>query len=153
MPFASSRGYGSLKLQHDLAEAIKHRQAEHNQLPIIYFVSDLDPSGLDLQRAWEQAISDFGVSCVFIRVALTREQIQREVDASGRPLEQLSIAVKPSDRRSKRYIEEDGRECWEVDILPPAVIERDLAIYIESWIDQRAWQRREVEVERARGLL
>jgi hypothetical protein len=53
MPFASSRGYGSLKLQHDVAEMLNHRYARTGQRVILYFISDLDPSGLDLQRAWE----------------------------------------------------------------------------------------------------
>jgi hypothetical protein len=62
MPFASSRGYGSLKLQHDIAEMIRHRYAKTGQPTIIYFVSDFDPSGLDLQRAWEQAMADLACS-------------------------------------------------------------------------------------------
>jgi hypothetical protein len=33
----------------------------------VYFVSDLDPSGLDLQRAWEEALNSFGVFPVFVR--------------------------------------------------------------------------------------
>jgi hypothetical protein len=61
--------------------------------------------------------------------------------------------VKPSNSRSRRYIAEHGRECWEVDILPPAVIERALDAEIESWLDDEAWRRRDVEVERARALL
>jgi hypothetical protein len=32
MPFASSRGYGSLKLQYDIAELIKHRFAKFANL-------------------------------------------------------------------------------------------------------------------------
>ena len=68
MPFASSRGYGSLTLQKDVAEMLKRRYAQTGQTGLIYFVSDLDPSGLDLQRSWEQAlktsasIASFGAS-------------------------------------------------------------------------------------------
>jgi hypothetical protein len=99
MPFASSRGYSSLTLQHDVAELIKRRYAKTGQRTIIYFVSDLDPSGLDLQRAWDQAIVGFGVAhCVtFVRLALTREQVRHEVDSSGQSLERLSIEVKSGD--------------------------------------------------------
>jgi hypothetical protein len=45
MPFASSRGYSSLKLQHDVAEMLKRRRARTGQAAVILFVSDLDPSG------------------------------------------------------------------------------------------------------------
>jgi hypothetical protein len=50
MPFASSRGYGSLTLQHDVAERILQRQTKTGQTAIVYFASDHDPSGLDLQN-------------------------------------------------------------------------------------------------------
>jgi hypothetical protein len=40
--------------------------------------SDHDPSGLDLQRAWEQALEDFGiVVAAFVRIGLTRQQVDR----------------------------------------------------------------------------
>jgi hypothetical protein len=45
MPFASSRGYGSLTLQHDVAELLIRRYAKTGQHGLIYFISDLDPSG------------------------------------------------------------------------------------------------------------
>jgi hypothetical protein len=61
MPFASSRGYSSLKLQHDMAEMLNHRYARTGQRAIVYLISDLDPSGLDLQRAWVEALVNFGV--------------------------------------------------------------------------------------------
>jgi hypothetical protein len=61
MPFASSRGYSSLTLQHDVAELLLHRHARTGQRAVVLFVSDLDPSGLDLQRAWQEALRDFGV--------------------------------------------------------------------------------------------
>jgi hypothetical protein len=42
MPFASSRGYGSLTLQHDLAELLLQRHARTGQMGIVYFISDHD---------------------------------------------------------------------------------------------------------------
>jgi hypothetical protein len=59
IPFASSRGYASLTLQHDVVAMIKRRHVKAKQIAIVYFVSDLDPSGLDLQRAWEDACKKF----------------------------------------------------------------------------------------------
>jgi hypothetical protein len=139
MPFASSRGYSSLKLQHDVAEMLKHRYAQTGQEAVIYFVSDLDPSGLDLQRAWEQAMADFGIwHCVFGRIALTREQVRDNVDVHGRPLDRLAIAVKPSDSRSKRYIADYGRRCWEVDVLPATIIEQAIDEDVRSRLDGNA---------------
>jgi hypothetical protein len=148
MKFASSRGYGSLKLQHDTAEKLAHRLKRTGQTAIIYFISDLDPSGLDLQRSWEEALANFGVACVFVRIGLTRSQV---VDLS--PRLRQGIEVKPSDSRAAKYIEQHGDRCWEADVLPAAVIERALNAHVHSWLDGKRWQRRDAEIERARALL
>jgi hypothetical protein len=145
MLFASSRGYGSLKLQHDLAKRLNDRYAHTKQPAIIYFISDLDPSGLDLQRAWQATMDNFGVTCIFIRIALNPDQVHE--------FEHLSIEVKPSDSRSKGYIAEHGDRCWEVDVLPASVIEDAIESNILTWLDERDWEQREREIEVARKLL
>jgi hypothetical protein len=147
MQFASSRGYGSLKLQHDVAEMLKHRYAKTGQVAVILFVSDLDPSGLDLERAWREALENFGVAYRFVRIGLTRDQVQTH------DLERLGIAVKPSDSRSQSYIDQYGERCWEADVLPAAAIEQAIDTEIESRLDAKLWERRDREIERARALL
>jgi hypothetical protein len=148
MPFASSRGYSSLKLQHDVAEMLKRRQVKTDQTAVIYFISDLDPSGLDLQRAWEQVMTDFGVwDCRFVRIALTPAQVAEH------DLDRLSIEVKSSDTRAEKFIEQYGDRCWEVDVLPGAVIAQTLDADIRSWLNAKLWKRRNTEIERARALL
>jgi hypothetical protein len=60
-----------------------------------YFVSDLDPSGLDLQRAWEEALANFHAPiAAVVRIGLTRAQVIEH------GLDRLAIAVKPSDSRT-----------------------------------------------------
>jgi hypothetical protein len=154
MPFASSRGYGSLTLQHDVAEMLRDRHAKTGQSAKVYFVSDLDPSGLDLQRSWEEALANFDVNVdEFTRIGLTRNQVRGNVDMRGRPLEELGIGVKLSDSRSARYIEGYGPRCWEADILPGEVIEQALDLDVGSWRDRELWDRRGREIEAARALL
>ena len=150
MPFASSRGYGSLTLQHDVAQLLQRRHAQTGQSAIILFLSDHDPSGHDLERAWRQAMEDFGVwGCIFVRIALTAEQVaDPDLD-----LDRLSIEVKPSDSRSKAFIDQYGDRCWEADVLPAAVIGAAIDANIESWLDAKQWKRRSTEIERARLLL
>jgi hypothetical protein len=153
MPFASSRGYGSLTLQHDVAEKLNHRFAKTGQRAKVYFVSDLDASGLDLQRSWEQALKDFGVQVQFVRIALTRAQVQNHVDERGQRLKRLSIEVKDSDTRSKSYIAQYGNRCWEADILPGQVIQDTLDADIRSWLDRDLWLERDREITLARWRL
>ena len=138
------------KLQHDVAEMLNHRYVRTGQRAIVYFISDLDPSGLDLQRAWEEALANFGVwVSEFVRIGLTREQV---ADLDSARLRE-GIAVKPSDSRAKRYIEQYGERCWETDILPASVIEQALDAHIRSWLDVKLLARRDAEIERARALL
>jgi hypothetical protein len=152
MPFASSRGYGSLTLQHDVAELLLHRLARTGQRVVVLFVSDLDPSGLDLQRPWEEALRDFGVHDIlarFVRTGLTREQVRAIRNARLRQ----GIEVKESDSRATRYIAQYGNRCWEADILPAATIEQAIDAEIGSWLDHDVWNHRDAEIERARALL
>jgi hypothetical protein len=122
------------------------RYAKTDQPALIYFVSDLDPSGLDLQRAWEEALSNFGVACTFIRIGLTLDQVME------RGLDHLAIEVKPSDSRSKAFVASHGNRCWEADVLPGAVIEEAIDDDIRSWLDKKKWIQRDREIEQARQL-
>jgi hypothetical protein len=150
IPFASSRGYGSLKLQHDVAETLNRRHARAGQSAIVYFISDLDPSGLDLQRAWEEALASFDVRIhKFVRIGLTPEQVN---DLDSEHLRE-GIEVKRGDSRAERYIAQYGDRCWETDILPASVIEQILTAHIRSWLDAKLRAQRDVEINRARTLL
>ena len=88
---------------------LNHRYARTGQRAIVYFISDHDPSGRDLQRAWEEALANFRVRVSeFVRIGLTREEVD---DLDSARLRE-GIAVKPSDSRAKRYIEQYGERCW-----------------------------------------
>jgi hypothetical protein len=147
MPFAASRGYSSLKLQRDVAAMLASRYARTGQRALVYFISDLDPSGLDLQRAWQAALDNFGAPCTFVRIGLTPEQVAEH------DLDRLAIEVKPSDSRSKKFVAEYGDLCWEADVLPAAVIEQAINDHIRPWLDARRWKQRNAEIERGGQLL
>jgi hypothetical protein len=158
MPFISSRGYGSLTVQHDAAEMLNDRYARHGQAALPNFLSDHGPSGFDLQRSWEEAFRQFDVVHVgFEGIGLNQNQLIGEgEDAMGLSDDEafrLSIEVKASDSRSASYIRQYGDRCWEADILPGAVIEAALDADIRSWLDRDLWGRRVAEIERARELL
>jgi hypothetical protein len=147
MPFASSRGYSSLKLQHDVASMLNRRRARTSQTALVYFISDLDPSGLDLERAWSDALKNFGVMFEPIRIKLTLEQVTEH------DLGRLAIEVKPSDSRAKAFVAEYGDRCWEADVLPASAIEAAVDDHIHTWLDTRRRKARHAEIERARKLL
>jgi hypothetical protein len=173
MPFASSRGYSSLRLQYDVAKMLKERRARTGQRAIVYFISDLDPSGLDLQRAWEEALANFGAPVwKLIRIGLTRDQ----VEALDNPRLRQGIQAKSSDSRWQSYYDQYGEwsrqftgesgyardrrgvnkpivRCWETDVLPESAIQEALDADIRSWLDAKLWERREREIKRACTLL
>jgi hypothetical protein len=149
MPFASSRGYGSLKLQYDVARMLRRRKAKTGQWAIVYFVSDHDPSGLDLQAAWEKALENFAAPVFdFVRIGLTAPQVQVLP-----PLLRQGIEVKPSDSRSTSYVSQHGNRCWEADVLSASAIEAALNNEIGGWLDREKWDHRKAEIEKARELL
>jgi hypothetical protein len=152
MPFASSRGYSGGRLQYDVAQLLLERWHRYGQRAVVFFISDFDPSGLDLQRDWEEKLYWFGVRQVeFVRIGLTAKQIE------GRNLERLGIEVKRSDTRSKEFLREYGERfgglCWETDVLPAEAISAALDAEIEGRIDRATWQRAAAEIETNRALL
>jgi hypothetical protein len=47
--------------------------------------------------------------------------------------------TKAADSRAKRYREQFGDECWELDALPPDVLRSIVRQSIESFIDVPQW--------------
>jgi hypothetical protein len=82
-----------------------------------------------------------------VRIGLTREQVRQH------RLQRFSIEVKPSDSRAETFMAEYGDCCWEVDVLPAAVIGQTLVAYIASRLDRAQWDRRLREIEANRALL
>ena len=117
-------------------------------MPRVYLVSDHDPSGLDLQRSWEEALRNFCVAAIFVRIGLTREQVN-----GLSPRLRQGIEVKPSDSRAAKYVEQYGNRCWEADVLPASDIQAALDRYVRVWLDAKKWARRAAEIEKARALL
>ena len=153
MPFASSRGYGSAKLQHDVAEMLNRRHAVTGQRPLVLFISDLDPSGLDLERAWQDDAGRLRCSRQRRHGCLFPAHRPDRAAGEAHDLDRFGIAVKPSDSRAESYIEEYGTTCWEADVLPAAVIEAAIDAAIEERLDDAIWNQRDREIERARDLL
>ena len=102
---------------------------------------------MDLQRAWEEALTYFGVFAEFVRIGLTPAQVDQH------DLHRFAIAVKPSDSRAKKFIKDHGRRCWEADVLPASVIEDAIRTEVELRLNRKQWDQRDREIERARALL
>lgn len=102
-----NRGYSSVTAMYDAYRRLKTGDT------ILYF-GDHDPSGLDMIRDIRERLSDFGLIVNVVPVALNQEQIA-QYNPPPNP-------TKVSDPRAKWYIEEWGHTCWELDALPPQVL-------------------------------
>lgn len=114
-----NRGYTSCSAMKAAFERFKY----HSGNPLILYVGDHDPSGLDMIRDINDRLDEFGLWHFHIdHVALTMAQIE-EYDPPPNP-------AKITDPRAKWYMKEFGSESWELDALRPEVLSMivDLAI-------------------------
>ena len=99
-------------------------------LRLLYF-GDHDPSGLWMSEKdiGPRLAEKHGLSVELERIALNIGQVQEyDLDEDWQP-------PKPKDTRSQWYIENYGRQCWELDALPPEVLGDLVTTAIESRVD------------------
>lgn len=132
VPLIVNKGYSSASAMKESAERII-RNAGHctNGDVRVFYLGDHDPSGEDMVRDVRDRLQEFGVmGLAVIKLALTKDQIE-EYDPPPNP-------AKLTDSRAAKYIEEHGEHSWELDALPPDVLEQLVTDAIEEVIDQDA---------------
>jgi hypothetical protein len=95
-----NRGYSSWTFIYNNIQEIKSMlEGEHERL-IVFYLGDLDPSGVDIQRFLQEAISYFKVDKVveFKRLAVTDEQVVK-----------YNLPPRPEDAETLRKLERDSR--------------------------------------------
>lgn len=121
-----NRGYSSCTAMHDAFKRFQ-RAENRGQNVIILYLGDHDASGLDMIRDVTDRQDEFGVDPEIVHIALTKAQIE-QYNPPPNP-------AKITDPRAKDYIAEHGATSWEVDALPPNVLEELLISSIEARID------------------
>jgi hypothetical protein len=132
LPITSLRGYGSYPAARDVAGRF---QASGKQRLVVIYVSDLDPEGMDMPSSWKKYLEhDFSVRAEVYRAAVTPEQVERfdlPPDAD----------VKLTSTRAAGFIEAHGKQCWELDSMPEAVLIEEVAKAVRSVLDIPAFNR------------
>jgi hypothetical protein len=82
-------------------------------------------------RDIKNRLDEFRVNVKVVKVALTREQ----VDKYSLP----PNPAKTTDPRARGYIEQYGDESWELDALPPAVLNELLTTALEELLDREKY--------------
>lgn len=135
-----NRGYGSVTAIKDAYDRFEWRIGNHDKDVVILYLGDHDPSGLDMIRDINARVSEMlqidGYASKFeiVPIALTMEQI-KTYNPPPNP-------AKITDTRSPQYIEEYGAVSWEVDALPPKVLDDILESSILEYLELDKYEER-----------
>ena len=130
------RGYVSLSFAHEIAEVWNRIEK-----PIFaYYLGDFDASGFDLERDLREKLQRYCQrDFTWERLAVNVE----DFDA----FDLIRLKPKKSDRRYKTFVRKHGRDCAELDAIPPTELRRRVKEAIDQHIPQAEWDRLQ-EVER-----
>ena len=112
---------------------------------ILIFLSDHDPSGLDMGKDIENRFKIFGAAVYIERIALTTNQIN-----------QYSLPHNPAkitDSRYEKYASQYGTDSWELDALDPSVLSNLVEDEIKSNLTSIKWETMKAREEDERSLL
>lgn len=131
LPYLACRGYVSQSEQYSAGK----RFARHSRLghdPLVIYLGDHDPSGMDMTRDHTDRLAMFARWPVEVyRAALNMDQVE-QYDPPPNP-------AKETDSRSGPYIEEFGESSWELDALSPTVIDELIEAKVVETVDHDAW--------------
>ena len=128
-----NRGYSSASAMKESADRIRHNTHQAGvaeRRPVILYIGDHDPSGEHMVKDIQDRLLEFDCpSWLDVRkLALTMEQIEEHKPPPN--------PVKMTDTRANRYVEEHGESSWEVDALPPKLLDTIIRRAVNSYIDK-----------------
>jgi len=135
VPVASSSGFDSLTVKHDLFLDAVRRYEEFAQRTILLHLGDHDPSGVSV---YESMAEDLNAFCrdrnlddliEVRRVALKPAQI-RSLNITTKPDE-----IKPTDSRSEAFIERGLEPAAQLEAIPPDRLSTVVRQAVESTLD------------------
>jgi hypothetical protein len=145
VPYLGCRGYTSQSEAYETGKALA-RDLRAGKRPLVLYLGDHDPSGLDMTRDNTDRLSMFARRGVEVRrLALNWDQVE-EYDPPPNP-------AKESDSRAGPYIEQYGESSWELDALDPALIDTLIDAEIAAVIDRPAWEEALAAEDASRAIL
>jgi len=140
-----NKGYSSASAMWESAQRfMAHNHAD--QVAHLFYVGDHDPSGEDMVRDIGDRLREFGVRDLeLVKVALTMDQVEEHQPPPN--------PAKRTDSRFEKYAELHGDESWEVDALPPQVLQQLIRDQLENVLDRDAWDKTIEREERDKAKL
>ena len=139
-----NRGYSSQSAMHDAYRRFRLKERDGKRCKLFY-LGDHDPSGEDMVRDIGDRLAMFGVNVEVEKLALTMEQIQQYAPPPN--------PAKTTDSRFAKYAEEFGSESWEVDALPPDVLDALIRDAFDGIVDTTAMEEIKAQEEEDKRLL
>lgn len=128
-----NRGYSSQSAMYDAYERFAQK-VDEGKTCILFYLGDFDPSGEDMVRdIGDRLTAVFGVTLTVEKLALTMEQV-RQYNPPPNP-------AKRTDPRSRDFIRRHGVSSWEVDALPPDVLNAIIREAFAGVIDVEAMKK------------
>jgi hypothetical protein len=145
VPYFSCRG----RVSHSELYAAGKRFAQYREdgyIPIVFHLADHDPCGIDMTRENREKLAMFSRGPVEVaRLGLNIDQVR---------LYRLPPnTAKENGSCRQAYVEEFGTECWELDALPPDIIDDLVSDAIESIVDKVAWEAAKAKETSQREIL
>jgi len=129
--YYATRGYDSVSQQWDAGQRMA-AYVKKGQRPLVLYLGDHDPSGLDMAEKVTERLRLFtGVPVMFQRLALTTAQIEK--------YDPPPFDLKTGDSRAAAYYEQHGDTAWELDALDPSVLKQLVSDAVALVRDQRVW--------------
>jgi hypothetical protein len=131
IPYEINRGYTSIPPRRDLVR--RFLRSGKDRLVLLQ-LTDHDPEGQDIAHSFARSLrDDFGITnLVPVKVALNERQV-RELNLPPQ------MKAKQGSSRRKRFVEQYGDNVYELEAVPPEVLQNYLRQAIDSYLDVRAF--------------
>ena len=134
--YLANKGYSSVTAMYDAAKRFEKMADEEGRLPVVIYLGDMDPSGMDMTRDINKRLDvmTYRLDIEVLRLALTIEQVREYNPPPNR--------TKNTDSRSATYRRDYGMECWELDALEPQVLDALVSEAIGEFLDWDTYNER-----------
>ena len=145
--FMANRGYSSSTAMYDAAQRLSDAADERGKWPVVIYLGDHDPSGMDMTRDIRDRLElmSHGLDIEVDRLALNYDQVQ-EYSPPPNP-------AKLQDSRAQQYVRLYGTESWELDALEPQVLDQMISSAIERFLDLDLYDRTVEQEEEGREAI
>ena len=144
VPFFACRGYTSQSEMWAAAQRLKSWR-RRGQTPVILYLGDHDPSGIDMTRDVADRMTLFAGGLKVDRLALNWNQVERYRPPPN--------PAKLTDSRAEGYIAKFGLSSWELDALDPTTLAGLIETAVASFRDPALWAEAVEEEEEGLRLL